>query len=137
CLVRTLSADKPVSICRCAPISGAEGPALAQQIMVSPSRRAIAAPEAPVMYCARSASNCNAASRSRCAISLSDLPPSSPGKRSGSRASAVSVAAPVLDPEDNDPEDNDPEDNDPEDNDPEEDDPEDTGAGADDPETVP
>ena len=90
--VRTLSPDSPESICRCAPSSGADAPELAQQTMVSPWRSAMAAPDAPVMYWARSASNCSVASRSRCAISLSDLPPSSPGKRSVSRTGGKAEA---------------------------------------------
>ena len=86
CLVRTLSPDRPESICRRVPSSGADGPALARQSIFSPSRKAMAAPEAPVMYCARSASNCKVALRSRCAISVSELPSFAAGKRKVARA---------------------------------------------------
>ena len=77
--VRTLSPDSPNSVERSAPNSGAFDPVLARHCMsFLPARRsAIAAPLALVMYCARSTSNCSAASRSRRAISASEYTPSS------------------------------------------------------------
>ena len=80
--VRTLSPESPYSVESSAPSSGAFDPALARHSMscATPRRRAMAAPLAPVMYCARSASSCRAASRSRSAMAARDRPPSSPGK---------------------------------------------------------
>ncbi len=95
--VRTLSPDSPNSVESSAPSSGAFSPLLARHSMsFFPRRRkAIAAPLDPVMYWARSARSCKAASRSRCAISAMERPPSSPGKRTedSSAARAPALAA--------------------------------------------
>ena len=58
-------------------------------------RSAIAAPFAPVMYCARSASNCSAASRSFRAMSAIDDPPSSPGNRTAEASVECTPASPA------------------------------------------
>ena len=95
--VRTHSPERPELTSKRAPSFGADGPALARQTICSPCRNPMAAPDAPVMDWALSASNCRVASRSSFAISESDRPPSSPGKRKASpRASPVGEGSPAA-----------------------------------------
>src|SRR6266853_5606129 len=53
--VRTHSAERPLSVCRRTPISGAVRPVRARQTISLPRRSAMAAPVAPVSVCAFSA----------------------------------------------------------------------------------
>jgi hypothetical protein len=64
CRRAMLSEVNPERTCRRAPTTGADDPALARQTISSPCGKARAAPVAPVMYCARSTSNCSAESSS-------------------------------------------------------------------------